>query len=500
MPGEQTPVLPAEQAPAIPTDPDVRIEYTLTLRARTALHLGAATGDLVADLALARDGFGRCYVPGTSWGGVLRHLAQRIFENDVDVDIDDVFGRPPKGKDAGHASRVFVDDTPIDGARVELRTGVGIDRVTGAAADRIRYDREVLPPGSTVTLRLRYEGPDDDSATVLGFLVAAVRCDGIRVGAGTRRGLGLLSCEAAQERRVDLRSRQALLDEIAGELSATPVEPMTGGLETLRIRLGWHPTRPVVVGGSAPGEKADLVPLLTRSADGAGLVPVLPGSAVKGVLRGTAERILRTVLDGLAPPGSDFVAGLDGDARAAPVLEALFGSRNRAGAVAVPDIVADVAPVPTEQWAGYLAGAGSPPAWGSERTHVAIDRWTGGAADQQLFTVQETTGVRWPALAVELDLGFLGLTLPERQRRAAVVLLGLAVAALIEGTAGLGGGTTRGLGEIEVTSLDVDTTSGFPDWSATSGADLAGRWWQWLAETAPDGGWVAALPPRKEVD
>lgn len=478
-------------------DPDVRVEFTLALRAQTALHLGAAAGDLVADLALARDGFGRCYVPGTSWGGVLRQLARRMFEDDDAVDA--VFGRAPKGADAGHASRVFVDDTPIDCAPVELRTGVGIDRVSGAAADRIRYDREVVPPGSAVTLRLRYEGPDGDPVEMLRFLAAAVRCDGIRVGAGTRRGLGLLSCEQAEERSVDLCSPEALLDEIAGVLAATPVQPGTAGLATLRILLGWRTERPVVVGGSAPGDSADLVPLLTRSADGSGLVPLLPGSSVKGVLRSTAERVLRTVLDDLDRPGPDFVTSLDRDAADAPVLAALFGSRSRAGAVRVPDVAADAAPVPGEQWSGYLAGAGEAPAWSAERAHVAIDRWTGGAADQQLFTVQETSGVRWPPLAVEIDLDFLAGALPEEhRRRAAVVLLGLAVAALIEGTTGLGGRTTRGLGEITITSLDVDVPPGLPAWPADPDTDLAARWWRWLAEVAPDGGWVDALPPRQE--
>lgn len=485
-----------ETAAAMTADPDVRVEFTLTLRAQTALHLGAAAGDMVADLALARDGSGRCYLPGTSWAGVLRQFGERLFGDDIAA----VFGPRPESRDPLFASRVVIDDTPIDGAPVELRTGVGIDRVTGAAADRIRYDREVMPPGSTVTLRLRYEGPDGDPVDMLRLLVAAVRCDGIRVGAGTRRGLGLLSCEMAQERTVDLRSRAALLDEIAGVLPAIPVQPETAGLETLRIRLGWRPERPVVVGGSAPGESADLVPLLTRSADGSGLVPVLPGSAVKGVLRSTAERILRTVLPDLDQPGPDFVAGLDGDTHGAPVLAALFGSRSRAGAVTVPDVTADVAPVPTEQWADYLAGASNELAWGAERTHVAIDRWTGGAADQQLFTVQETSGVRWPPLTVELDLPFLAGALPEEhQRRAAVVLLGLAVAALIEGTAGLGGGTTRGLGELVVTSLDVDAPkNSLPDWSAVPDTGLAARWWSWLGQVAPDGGWVAALPPRHE--
>jgi CRISPR/Cas system CSM-associated protein Csm3 (group 7 of RAMP superfamily) len=473
-------------------DPDVRAEFTLTLRAQTALHLGAAAGELTADLALARDGCGRCYLPGSSWGGVLRQLAERRFGEDQTAAI---FG-PPAGTDPGFASRVIIDDTPVEGAVVELRTGVGIDRVTGAAADQIRYDREVLPPGVTMTLRLRYEGPQDASVEVLRTLVAAVRCDGIRIGSGTRRGLGLLGCESAEERTVDLRSRAALLDEIAGVIPAATVQPETAGLSRLRILLSWRTTRPLVVGGSAPGDSADLVPMLTSSGDGRGLVPVLPGSAVKGVLRSTAERILRTVLDDLNPPGADFVTGLDNDAAAVPALEALFGSRNRAGAITVPDVSADVEPVPAERWADYLAGAGGPPGWGAERTHVAIDRWTGGAAAEQLFTVQETSGVRWPPLAIEIDLA----ALPEGpERRAAVVLLGLAVAVLVEGTAGLGGRTTRGLGEIEVTGLDVDAPPEFPDWSTLPGAELHQRWWQWLAQVAPEGDWVSALSRTAEA-
>jgi hypothetical protein len=80
-----------------------------------------------------------------------------------------------------------------------------------------------------------------------------------------------------------------------------------------------------------------------------------------------------------------------------------------------------------------------------------------------------------------------------------VVLLGLAVAVLVEGTAGLGGRTTRGLGEIEVTGLDVDAPPEFPDWSTLPGAELHQRWWQWLAQVAPEGDWVSALSRTAEA-
>lgn len=335
------------QVPGAATDPAVRVEFELTLRAVTALHLGGAFGGPTADLALARDGRGRRYVPGSSWAGVLRQATERVIGSEEAKSIfgyAPVRGEPGDGDD-GRASRLTVSDTVIgDTDPVELRTGVGIDRRTGAAAERIRFDREVLAPGTTMTLLLRYDGSDaDGDVTALRMLVSGIRHRGLRVGAGTRRGLGRLECSRAVERTVDLRSRSSLLTWLGGDVEGTAVEGEDAEAEVLRVVLAWRPRRPVVVGGPAPGHSADLVPLLTRHADGSGLVPVLPGTSVKGVLRSLTERIVRTVLD-LGPPREDFVAAADSLAAEVPAIEALFGSRRRAGAVAVADITADTPP------------------------------------------------------------------------------------------------------------------------------------------------------------
>jgi CRISPR/Cas system CSM-associated protein Csm3 (group 7 of RAMP superfamily) len=594
---------PQPDGRAEPGEPEFRVCYELSMVARTALHVGGAAGTVTADLALARDGMGRLYVPGTSLAGVLRHAASALLPVGPG-EVDALFGArslgAQSGKDAGGpadtddagstgrgdggdgatASRVTVDDAVVDPAGpVELRTGVGIDRVTGAAADRIRYDRQVLPAGSRLTLALRYDGPDDAEALwVLDSLVAAVRHRGLRVGAGTRRGFGRLACTAAARRKVDLRSRAELLAWFGGQAAWEDVaaEPVDG--DELRISLTWRPGRPVVVGASASAASAGLVPLLTASPDGAGLVPTLPGSAVKGVLRSVAERIARTLCDPEArwdaggAPGTDFVAAMDELAARVPAIDALFGSRRRAGAVSVADVTADVIPTPAAAWERYLtagngrhpspaagngqnraaAAAGPDPAdpdpadtaeagaaeagWLRERTHVGIDRWTGGAADELLFTVQETTGVRWPPLVVEVDVARLRHALPpaggwdaDARCRAAVVLLGLALGALVDGTVGLGHATTRGLGEVEVdafhidapTDIEVPSTAYEPGGAMAgeeddggggagmgyggAGMDGGGRpgglrpveaaWWDWLrACKSGDGGdWVQAL-------
>jgi len=247
---------------------------------------------------------------------------------------------------------------------------------------------------------------------------------------------------------------------------------------TLRIELSWRTRRPVVVGGPSAGKTADLVPVLTSTADRTGLAPLLPGSSVKGVLRSAAERVLRTVLDPPGP-GPDAVRALGDLADAVSVHGELFGTRDRRGALSVADTVAQVRPLPAADWRDYLIGERKPTDWlAGERTHVAIDRWTGGAADARLFTVQETVGVQWPPLVLELDSAWIT---PGRLP-AAVVLLGLAVAQLLDGQVGLGHGTTRGLGEIVIDRVEVRGADrlGLPAYH--TGDD----WWAWLREVAGD--------------
>ncbi len=357
-PGDEAPGGGAPAEPGPPADPDIRVDWTLALRADTAIAVAGAFAGTTADLMIARDGLGRPYIPGTSWAGVLRALAGRLGL--AEETVGSVFGfedgtrlaaSPAASPAAGRASRLTVEDTVIDGGHpVELRTGVGIDRVTGTAADRIRFDREVLPAGTPVSLRLRYDGAPGAGLDALRGLLSAVRAEGLRVGAATRRGLGRLTCTAVSEQVVDLRSRAALLDWFRGGTAVASLPPRHASERVLSVSVSWRPWRAVVVGAGTPAERTQLVPVMTRSASGGGLVPVLPGSSVKGVLRSVSERVVRTVLspdmriagaDGGEPtaaePAADFVRAMDDLCERVPVLEALFGSRRRAGALSVPD-------------------------------------------------------------------------------------------------------------------------------------------------------------------
>ena len=106
-------------------------------------------------------------------------------------------------------------------------------------------------------------------------------------------------------------------------------------------------------------------------------------------------------------------------------------------------------------------------------THNAIDRWTGGAVKGLLFEEVIYPHATWNDIVIEVDTarllqnvktesGIEGLSLDECLpfARASWCLLCIALAELSAGTLPLGGRTTRGHGQVEVTSLSVSGADG----------------------------------------
>jgi len=80
---------------------------------------------------------------------------------------------------------------------------------------------------------------------------------------------------------------------------------------------------------------------------------------------------------------------------------------------------------------------------------VAVDRWTGGAADQMLFSAVEPFGVTWEPIQLRLHLQNL------ETKEAAMALLWLLLRDLWEGNLGLGFGVNRGYGAIKVSMIEL---------------------------------------------
>jgi CRISPR-associated RAMP protein (TIGR02581 family) len=110
---------------------------------------------------------------------------------------------------------------------IQVRDGVGIDRDSERARDRIKYDFEAVPPGTAFAFKLMLEnpGPHDLGLVAIGlqeFVNGMVPLGGIR-----SRGLGRCRLEGLQVQTIDFTDGQALRNYLTGhpptEQDAGPV-------------------------------------------------------------------------------------------------------------------------------------------------------------------------------------------------------------------------------------------------------------------------------------
>lgn len=457
-----------------------------TLRARSALHVGGFGEDVETDLPLARDGLDRLYVPGTSLAGPMREWCERAFGK---TETDDVWGFESTQSREGLASHVLVEDAPValpGGLAPEIRDGVGIDRETGTSAERIKHDRAVLPPGSELPFSLELELPDSETGrkarAMLGHLLEAMCSWRVKLGAGGTRGLGKvrLAEETLFIGERDLSSPDGVVAALRGEDRAVSIEDLKAcdpGFTPnehpfIVIEINWKPAAPVMVCADRDGIAVDLLPLLGASRGG-GMAPILTASSVKGTLRSQSERIVRTVLDLDIPRGQSFLQQLE-----VPLVTALFGAAGEgADAGRDEDAEDDEGPLPgrgalsvsdcfgkpalPERWAALerakdvtelrsALAALDRDDW-HHAFHVAVDRWTGGAAEGMLYSALEPHCEDWGPIWMTLDLA----RVPDEDRGAAFALLLLLIRDMAEGVITLGFGANRGYGEIRVEQVDL---------------------------------------------
>ncbi len=484
-----------------------RVMLIGTLVAETPLHVGGHGPDVDTDLPLARNGAGRCYIPGTSLAGVLRAWcgqalgpASRNSQQQVQGLVRELWGY--QEQEQGHASYVFVEDAEISRPfEIEIRDGVGIDRRYGCAAEHIKYDRAVLPAGTMLPLRVAVDYSEDGRERALAMLDALGRALAGRqlvLGAGGTRGLGRVKLQGKKLLAQDFASRQGILAVVRSvddgepvgekELEAARASLQPREKQAIRVTVEWEPRGPLMVKAGLEGLASDMLPLVSHR--GKQLHLVLPGSSIKGALRSRAECIMRTLLDQDASQEKDPKRRFLDDVRV-PLIDEAFGVRglsheerkrdpawNRRqrwnvqngpqpgrGALSAEDCYAK-AGLDTDDWQTILSADDdrslraalqkAHQRW-QQAYHVAVDRWTGGAAESFLYTVLEPHGVEWEPLQLELDLERL---ISDFQMPAAMLLL-LLLRDLADGRLPLGFGTNRGLGAVTVKSVEF-RVSGLP--------------------------------------
>ncbi|TVQ17104.1 MAG: hypothetical protein EA367_18365, partial [Leptolyngbya sp. DLM2.Bin15] len=365
------------------------------------------------------------------------------------------------------------------------REGVGIDRYTGAAAEGFKYNRAILPKGVSIPLEITLDCQKSHDPAELWQVLQALEQGDIRIGAAKTRGLGKVQLTDIEIHRQDLNNADGIFETLLDEV---PLQDWSQLKQTspyvpparLNFALGWKPLDPVMVKAEGDGIAVDILPLVSQVDSGVRFV--IPGSSIKGVLRAHAERIVRTVCHLEIDSETKFNQQLQ-----VPLVEILFGSaeknkpqlngkkpesQGKIGALAVDDCYATLE-MTASDWAAVentpkatngtftqfektlataLGGREKPFQTLQPAMHVAIDRWTGGAADSMLYSVLEPIGVSWESIGLFLDVDRLCKYHPEIVKPAIALLL-LVLRDFAHRKIPIGYGTNRGMGTVKVTEM-----------------------------------------------
>ena len=294
-----------------------------------------------------------------------------------------------------------------------------------------------------------------------------------------------------------------VLDALIGEdEEGTPIPLELGGWslqEPARIRITWWSPTGIFVAEDEkltkqrkeeaqkkdPTANGVTEPLRDPSVPWDEAQLLIPGTSIRGALRSRASRIARTVLAAKNELSTFASHDLHEQIAAEPnLVRYMFGSTEYRGAVTVHDCLS------TKRGKRI------------EVTHNAIDRWTGGVIDGGLFTEAVYLGTKWQPITINIDLRQLlnnigaekgpeddGTTVGadeaedssvEREQpkpthadyaHAAYVLLGLVLTELSAGTLPLGSRSTRGLGQVVVSTIKVEGADrkgvDLPSWNLT---------------------------------
>lgn len=418
-----------------------------------------------------------------------------------------------------------------DGVAIDRRSGAAApgllynrEVLAAGSAFTLHVTVDEQPDATSSSDQAAQDAEVDSDARWLAKAIASRLASGIRVGAEVTRGLGsvigeelaISSVEAVDTRHGMLRLLRGESDPLDWPASDVAPPPAFG----MTVEVAWRPASPVMVGVASEGS-ADRIPA-TAPEVGADPRLVIYGSSIKGAIRARAEYILRTLLSTAAPEDAVRSLGsvLDDTAdERMPEVLSLFGrpkpSRAASGvpapvggraALRVADCLSTQT-LDSGTWAEVrMALDSAQPPQGLPRNatreqrrehekrqrraerdalrsrldmvgntgvrfllsdHVAIDRWTGGASDSRLFCVAEPHAVTWEPLRLTLDLR---RTRGEDDQERALVLLLLALRDLRDGWIPLGSATRRGLGQVQVTGVDIRVGKEFHDsWAALAG-------------------------------
>ena len=236
--------------------------YILTGRVimDTALHIGSGDSSFEIDAAVIKDAYGKPFIPGSSFKGILRSTVEKIIPNipglttcalidgadcaTVNETKMTLFKARLKGDEKGDpfelicdtckcfgstaaASKVKIPDLYVSEPYIgifEIRDGVGIDRDTETAVDGAKFDYEVVPSQTEFEFEMIGENLDDQDKFLLALGLREMQSGVISLGGNTSRGLGAFSLAIDNVSCLNFKNKKSVIDYLTSQ-KLDPIDP-----------------------------------------------------------------------------------------------------------------------------------------------------------------------------------------------------------------------------------------------------------------------------------
>lgn len=449
----------------IPEDTGKDKPLKLTRNAIDRVTGSAAYGALYSELLY----------PHATWDPIQIDVDHAQFCRNIRQDPGGFVLPPPSSSDKDYelpgfkirlqAAILLLTLTVVDLCKGVLPLGGG----TGGGLGFIDVSRVsfIRLPDATSPLKIPFEAPDhpEDSHKVHEARTEFAR--NILTSVISAFGEKCPEVTSAEHTAINL-IRKWVGSESDGDQESSPAQR----IRPTQVRISWNSPTGVFVHDPQSDDGNTQHPLRVKTAGKStkdSTAPLLiPGTSIRGALRSRCSRIARTVLYANNPPSPvESFTQADSDDNQVPIdiheqlakeprlVRYMFGTTEYRGAVRVQDCTTkDTGPSVTV-------------------THNAIDRWTGGVVEGLLFEEVTYPHATWNDIVIEVDTarllqnvktesGIGGLSLDEYLpfARASWCLLCIALAELSAGTLPLGGRTTRGHGQVEVSGISVSDADG----------------------------------------
>ena len=329
----------------------ILIEGRAVLKSPLLIGDGAGeTADNFRDIHVLRNHEGKAFIPATSLCGVLRDWLESVAHESVAK----IFGDDKKMQ-----SSIQLCDIELKDSKIITRDGVKIDSLTGTGIDGGKYDYEAIERGASgdlhLVITLRACHSIANTRETVALMLKRLQ-DGIRLGALTTKGFGLIVVENLNASLYDFSNgndvKAWLLNQAASNTISPADKKFSASEDDFIVEAEFMFNSSFIVRDYDVSDKNLSVATLKSHEDF-----LIPGTSLKGIFRHRAEYIF-----GKLGIDKKFLEELMGNSTSDKKIKSRF--------------LVDETYMAQENFAEF------------KHTRTKIDRFTGGTLKGMLFTTK----------------------------------------------------------------------------------------------------------------